>query len=44
MSKMSELALDIQDHLERGWTPERISDQLGIPLEWVLGVLQSKAW
>ena len=36
MSKMSDLAIDIQDRLDNGDKPEDIAKELDIPLEWVI--------
>lgn len=38
MSRMAELALEIEDLLEQGLTPVEISRQLCVPQEWVLEV------
>jgi hypothetical protein len=41
MSKMSDLILDIQDLLEQGFSPQTISDRLGVPHQWVLEIQES---
>ena len=41
MSKMSELNLDIQEMLQDGIHPTKISKVLGIPLGWVYDTLES---
>lgn len=41
MSRMSELNLEIQDMLQDGVNPTKISKVLGIPLAWVYDTLES---
>ena len=38
MSKMSDLALDIEERLATGATHAEIAEALQVPLEWVEGV------
>jgi len=38
MSKMAELAMEIEDLLREGFKPVTISAMLNIPLEWVYDV------
>ena len=42
MSKMSDLAIDIQDRLDNGDKLEDIAKELDIPLEWVTTVAKSE--
>lgn len=41
MSKLRDLILDIQDLLEQGFSPQTISDQFGVPHQWVLEIQES---
>ena len=41
MSRMSELAIEIEERLASGATPEAIAEALQVPLDWVLSMLQS---
>jgi hypothetical protein len=36
MSRMSELAIDIEERLYNGENPMDIAEELGIPYKWVL--------
>jgi hypothetical protein len=36
MSKMGEIALEIDDMLYAGSAPDTIAEKLGVPLDWVL--------
>mgnify|MGYP000161763621 FL=1 len=36
MSKMAEIALEIDDMLYAGSAPDTIAETLGVPLDWVL--------
>jgi hypothetical protein len=38
MSKMAEIALDIEDMLRQGFKPVTIAGVLHIPLKWVLDI------
>jgi hypothetical protein len=42
MSKLRDLILDIQDLLEQGFSPQTISDRLGVPHQWVLEIQESE--
>jgi hypothetical protein len=35
MSRMSDMALEIQERLERGQTVDEITEALEVPFEWV---------
>jgi hypothetical protein len=41
MSKMRDLILDIQELLVDGFSPQTISDRLGVPHQWVLEIEES---
>ena len=40
MSRMSELNIEIQEQLERGYSPEQVSSMLRVPQCWVEDVLE----
>lgn len=41
MSRMSEIAIEIQQLLQDGYKPEQVSKRLGVPLSWVYAELES---
>ena len=41
MSRMSQIATEIQELLQDGHKPEQVSKRLGVPLSWVYAELES---
>ncbi len=41
MSRMSEIATEIQELLQDGHKPEQVSKRLGVPLSWVYAELEN---
>jgi orotate phosphoribosyltransferase-like protein len=39
MGRMSELALEIEELYEDGFSPDEIAEELVIPMEWVMAAL-----
>ena len=39
MSRMKDIAIDIEELLSIGYAPETIAKTLAIPLEWVIAVM-----
>ncbi len=40
MSRMSDLQIEIQEYLERGYSPETVSSMLRVPQRWVKDTLE----